>query len=676
MRVNVNGAAPSGELVQLSDGTFYAVAFAGGANGSGAILKFKNGDTQPTPIYSFTAALGPTNGILINSDGVGPEGGLVLANDGFLYGTTSTGGASGNGTIFRVSTSGVLTSLHSFAATDANGFNGDGSTPRAKLLQASDGNLYGTTVLGGAAAEGVVFRISPSGVFSVVYAFPAVDTSGFNIPGTQPSAPLILATDGNLYGVAEHGGANGLGTVFAIAPSGQLTVVHTFSAAPTSSNIDGGLPSASLMQARDGNLYGTTSAYGAQGFGTIFSITLQGAFTTLYSFEGIAQGATNLFDGTNPSGPLIEGPDGTLYGTAAQGGGAGYGAVFGLAPSSRVYSLLYSFGADSVSGAGPSGGLMFASDGNLYGLTVGQPEPLLEFETAGTAFMLVATSAPSLVTLTATPTSAFIGDAFTLSWNSPPSSTCAFFTQTESNFVAASGSMTVNAPGVAGTFADFLSCRTTIGDANTYALFTVLTPEPTVTLSASPTTISLGNSATLTWTSTGDADCIGNFSPGIVQNGSQQVTPTSTGVSSYSVTCTNAGGSATATASVTVTAAEKPTVTIAVSPTEIAASTGTATLTWSSTGAPSCTASGAWSGPQPTSSMGPLTNLAAGQYVYTLTCTGPGGSASASATLKVDAAGGGGSGGGGGGAFSWWMLAWLSCVAVLRFAGRVPRRAR
>ena len=559
LRPNTTGFYPSGELVQTSDGTFYAVAGAGGANNSGAILAFKKGNGQPTAIYSFSTASGPQGGATAptNSEGVGPAAGLVLANDGFLYGTTYTGGRSGQGTIFRVSTSGALTSLYTFTATDANGLNTDGSTPRGKLVQAPDGNLYGTTVLGGASGEGVIFRISTGGAFSVVYAFPAIDANGFNASGTQPSAGLILASDGNLYGVAEHGGANALGTVFAITPSGQFSVVYTFSAGPTSSNSDGGLPTAGLMQARDGNLYGTTSAYGAQGYGTVFRLTLQGVFTTLYSFNDNRQGA-NPFDSTNPAGPLVEGSDATLYGTAAQGGGAGYGTVFGISPAG-TYSLLYSFGASPVSGAGPGGGLMFGTDGNLYGLTAGQPGDNYDFEGAGTAFMLVATNAPSLVTLSAAPTSGFIGDVFTLSWSSPSGSQCAFFTQSESSSVAATGTSTVN-PGAAGTFPDFLTCSTTLGDATTYALLTVSTPAPTATLSVSPTSISLGNSATLTWTSTGDANCTGNFAgtAGVAQYGSQQVTPASTGVSSYTLTCTNASGTATATASLTVTAAEKP----------------------------------------------------------------------------------------------------------------------
>lgn len=229
-----------------------------------------------------------------------------------------------------------------------------------------------------------------------------------------------------------------------------------------------------------------------------------------------------------------------MYGTAAQGGGAGYGTVFGISPSG-AYSLLYSFGSNTVSGAAPSGGLIFGADGNLYGLTVGQPGGNFFFGAAGTAFMLVATSAPSLVTLSGDPTSGFIGDVFTLSWSSPPGSQCAFFTQSESSFVAATGTITVS-PGAAGTFPDFLTCGTTLGDANTYVLLTVLTPVPTATLSVSPTSISLGNSATLTWTSTGDADCMGNFAGTVIvaQNASQQVTPTSTGVSSYTLTCTNA----------------------------------------------------------------------------------------------------------------------------------------
>jgi uncharacterized repeat protein (TIGR03803 family) len=664
LRFNTTGSGPGGELVQTSDGTFYAVAFGGGANNSGAILAFKKGDMQPTPIYSFSMASAPVGGPVLptNSDGIGPAAGLVLANDGFFYGTTSGGGLNGAGTIFRVSTSGVFTSLYTFTAIDANGLNTDGATPLGKLVQASDGNLYGTTVGGGASGKGVIFRISPSGVFSVVYAFPAVDANGFNASGTQPSAGLILASDGNLYGVAEHGGANGYGSVFAITLSGQFSVLHTFSAAPLASNADGGFPTASLMQARDGNLYGTTSAIGDQGYGTIFRISLQGAFTTLYSFNDNRQGA-NPFDGSYPAGPLIEGPDGTLYGTAAQGGGAGYGTVFVISPSG-TYSLLYSFGSTPVTGAGPSGGLIFGADGNLYGLTGGQPEPDFFDESAGTFFMLVTTSAPSLLNLSVDPASGFIGDDFTLSWSSPANSECAFYTQQESNFVAATGTRTVNF-GEAGTFPYFLTCTTALGDANTYVLLTVLTPVPTVTLSASPTSFSLGNSTTLTWTSTGDADCMGNFAGTVVlaQNASQLVTPSSTGISTYTLTCTNLGGTAIASVNVTVTAAQQPTVTIAVAPTEIAAVTGTATLTWSSTGAPNCTASGAWSGSQPTSSMlTPLANLAAGQYVYTLTCVGPGGSTSASATLKVDAAGGGG------GALSWWMIVWLTTLTFLRFA--------
>jgi uncharacterized repeat protein (TIGR03803 family) len=664
LRFNTTGNALSGELVQLSDGAFYAVASTGGANNSGAILTFKKGDPQPTPIFSFSAASGPQSGPTAptNSDGVGPEGGLVLANDGFLYGTTSTGGQFGSGAIFRVSTAGVLTTLHTFSATDANGLNTDGSTARAKLVQANDGNLYGTTVFGGPSAEGVIFRISPSGVFSIVFAFPAVDANGFNVSGTQPSAPLILASDGNLYGVAERGGANGLGTVFAVTPAGQFSLLHTFSAGPTATNFDGGLPAASLMQARDGNLYGTTSAFGDQGFGTIFRITLQGVFTTMYSFNDNVMGA-NPFDSANPAGPLVEGPDGTLYGTAAQGGGAGFGTVFTLSPSG-TYSLAYSFGAIPGTGGNPSGGLIFGADGNLYGITLGQAFPDFFSGLASTAFVLASTSAPSLVNLSVSPASAFIGDDFTLSWSSPTSIECAFFTQQEIGPVAPSGTITVSV-GVAGTFPDFLTCTTPLGDANTYVLLTVLTPVPTVTLSASPTSFSLGNFTTLTWTSTGDADCAGNFGL-IVQNGSQPVTPTSTGVSTYTATCTNAGGTASARVDVTVTAAVLPTVKIAVSPVEIAAVTGTATLTWSSTGAPSCTASGAWSGSQSINGNSPLMNLVAGQYTYTLTCTGPGGSASASATLKVDAGGGGGSGGGG--TLSWWMIVWLIALTFVRFA--------
>jgi uncharacterized repeat protein (TIGR03803 family) len=180
-----------------------------------------------------------------------------------------------------------------------------------------------------------------------------IDFNGSN--GSNPIASLIQGTDGNFYGTAAEGGANGHGTVFQLTSGGTLTTLYSFCS--LASCADGSVPEGALVQGTDGNFYGTTQIAGANNYGTIFKITSTGTLTTLHSFR--------FADGAYPQGTLIQAPSGTFYGTARQGGlVGGDGAVFKITPAG-VFTALHSF--SGTDGAYPSAGLVRAADGNLYG---------------------------------------------------------------------------------------------------------------------------------------------------------------------------------------------------------------------------------------------------------------------------------------------------------------------
>ncbi len=234
----------------------------------------------------------------------------------------------------------TLTTLASF-----NGNNGSG--PTAPLLQGSDGNFYGTTVLGGAHSGGTIFKITPGGTLTTLYSFNGND-------GFQPYAGLVRGNDGNFYGTT-NGGLHGIGEIFKITPSGALRVLHIFNY----DYGDGGYPGP-LVLGNDGNLYGLTSLGGGDNAGTFFMVTPDGnTFTTLYTFD--------FSVGKYPTGPLILLSDGNFYGTAPLGGD-GYGTIFKITPSGTP-TVLYSFcpQGDCSNGASPNGALVRGSDGNFYG---------------------------------------------------------------------------------------------------------------------------------------------------------------------------------------------------------------------------------------------------------------------------------------------------------------------
>ena len=357
-----NPSAPNGAvLVQGPDGNFYGTTNGGGVNngGCGTVYQLTPSGTVTT-LHNFNYSV----------DGCDPTSGLILASDGFLYGTTHF-------TIFKISLSGAFTLLYTMAANGPNLING--------LVQASDGNFYGTSSEGGTAPQGTIFKMTPSGTLTVLVNFPNTQL------GTSPKAPLIQASDGNLYGTASAGGAGSSGTVFKMTLGGTASVLYTFcNTAKSGSCPDGSTPWTALLQAKDGNLYGTTQTGGTGGtggHGTIFKLTLGGALTTLYNFCQ----TTACPDGNTPQGALIQGKDGNFYGVNSSNGMFNQaGTLFQLTPSGQLTTLhQFCSQPECADGSNPAGALLQTSDGTVYGAT-GSDGP----NSFGTIFSLLPPAAP------------------------------------------------------------------------------------------------------------------------------------------------------------------------------------------------------------------------------------------------------------------------------------------
>jgi uncharacterized repeat protein (TIGR03803 family) len=349
-----NGAFPAyGSLVQGRDGNLYGTTQVGGTGAGGGTVFTVTPEGTLTTLYSFCVS-----GLC--TDGTQPQAGLLQATDGNFYGTTITGDEGGQvigGTVFKVTPTGKLTTLHVFDSIN------DGSYPRGTLVEATDGNFYGTTG-GGGTAEcpsggcGTIFKITPQGMLTTLHAFDYID-------GDEPIAGLIQAADGNFYGTTNYGGSSskcaaGCGTVFRMSVSGSLTTLHSFA------NTDGSNPQGLLAQAANGNFYGTTRDGGNSGCnfgcGTIFRITRSGVLTTVYAFCALP----NCVDGGSPiAGPVLA-TDGNFYGTTSIGGSQNLGTVFTITPHGE-FATLHSF--DSTDGSNPWGALAQRTDGTLYGTT-------------------------------------------------------------------------------------------------------------------------------------------------------------------------------------------------------------------------------------------------------------------------------------------------------------------
>ncbi len=353
-----NGANPDSSLIQGTDGSFYGTTLNGGANGDGTVFKITPGGTLTT-LHTF-------NG----TDGESSSGGLVRATDGNFYGTTFYGGVNcGNcGTVFKITAGGTLTTLYNFCSQPNCT---DGYGPDAGLVQGSDGNFYGTTTYGGVGGScagggcGTVFKITPSGALTKLHDFDDTD-------GRNPIAGLVQGSDGNFYGATTRGGnyngvcsLEGCGGVFKITPQGTLTTLHVFD------GTDGANPYGGLVQGTDGNFYGTAVNGGANGYGTVFKTTPSGTLTTIYSF---CSQQPNCADGGQPYGGLVQGTDGNFYGTTTWSGVELYlyaGTVFEISPGGAL-TTLHNFCSQSscTDGYEPLSKLVQGTDGNFYGTTV------------------------------------------------------------------------------------------------------------------------------------------------------------------------------------------------------------------------------------------------------------------------------------------------------------------
>jgi uncharacterized repeat protein (TIGR03803 family) len=320
----------SSGLIQASNGLLYGTTPGGGATGNGTVFRTSLDGTSFTVVRSMSS-----------SDAWSPTG-VIQGSDGKLYGTSALGGA-GSGTVFTMNTDGTgFAILHSFVSSV------DGASPSG-LIEGAGGTLYGATPLVQGLSLGTLFKLNRDGSgYTVLRSMAAPD-------GTDPTVP-IQAPDGKLYGTATTGGSSGSGTIFRINPDGTgFTVLHQMGAA------DGVRPNGRLLLASNGKLYGTAVTGGASGLGTIYRMELDGTGYTVMRSLSFADGAV-------PTAGLIQARNGALYGVARTGGAGGNGAIFRINPADGAFSTVWSFGV--TDGKEPNVALIQGGDLKLYGLTV------------------------------------------------------------------------------------------------------------------------------------------------------------------------------------------------------------------------------------------------------------------------------------------------------------------
>jgi uncharacterized repeat protein (TIGR03803 family) len=325
------GGYPQGSLIQAADGFFYGTTGAGGTSGDGTVFRYTSTGTLTT-----WANFNPTNG-------KGPTAGLIQATDGNFYGTTQYGG-SGSGSILKMTPDGSLSDLGDFSADPSLGYN-----PLGPIVQGADGNFYGTTSGGGVSYGGTVFKFTSTGTLTTFYAFPTFSST----EGAYPSAGVILGSDGNFYGTTKSGGVDNSGTAFELTPGGTLTTLISFGAYTA--------PVTGLIQGKDGAFYGTFDfGFNDNEYGSVFRLASGGSLTSLGEFNGL--------NGQTPLGNLIQGNDGSFYGTTSLSGpgASAAGTLFQVTPDG---DLTTEFTFTGLNGSTPQAGLLQAADGDFYGTT-------------------------------------------------------------------------------------------------------------------------------------------------------------------------------------------------------------------------------------------------------------------------------------------------------------------
>ncbi len=422
-----DGANSAAGLIRDSSGNLYGTTANGGANtaingGSGGGTVFKVSGSTETVLYSFGGS---------ENDGFDPVAGLIADSSGNLYGTTFSGGTTGDGTVFKLEPpaeqGGAWTEviLYNFCSKKNCV---DGANPASALIQDSSGDFYGTTTAGGSRNDGVIFELTPAGKETVLYSFKGAGD------GISPEAGVIRDASGNLYGTTVAGGASSGGTIFKLAPpvaKGKPwteTILYSFCADGGGSCTDGGYPGAGLIEDSGGNFYGTASLGGTYTYGAVFELNASGTESVLYSFCS-AQNA-DCTDGAYPAAALIEDSGGNLYGTTTGGGGGNpecnvsgllsCGTAFELSPPAQqggawTETVIYSFcsaNTNCTDGESPAGDLILDTTGNLYGTTsLGGANGV---NSGGTVFRISSSTLPSSVTLTSSPNPSNINQSVTL----------------------------------------------------------------------------------------------------------------------------------------------------------------------------------------------------------------------------------------------------------------------
>jgi uncharacterized repeat protein (TIGR03803 family) len=409
----------------------------------------------PSGTLSVLHALNDTD------EGAASYGKIMQASDGNLYGTMYYGGTKDRGVVFKVTLAGTYTVLRSFGQTSK-----DASNPYTGLVQAADGNLYGTTLLGGAQDMGTVFRISTNGDFAIVHEFGGSD-------GRNPEGTLVIGADGNLYGTTLQGGDKNRGAIYRITTGGAFTLLYSFpelgafSANAVATNATGANPRAGLLLAADGNFYGTAYQGGTNGFGTVFRITPTGTLNVVHAFTGPS------FGGARPLSGLVQDTAGNFYGTTEGGGYLNSGSAYRIDPAGQ-FTLLHGFTGLTTDGSQPYAGLTLL-DGYLYGVTTTDV-----FGSAGTLFRLeLATAGVLPLEFSISETAITQGSSVTVSWSGPAGSTCSKVgsawgaAQDAAAPAVSSESVT---PATAGLYTYIISCTTGTVVRSAYANVVVSAP--------------------------------------------------------------------------------------------------------------------------------------------------------------------------------------------------------
>ncbi len=417
-----DGSEPQAALLQAIDGNLYGTTASGGANtnsncsdGCGTVFRIAPGGRFER-IYSFCSQTGCV-------DGSSPFAGLVQGTDGNLYGTTEAGGANNDGTIFRITTAGTLTTLYSFNGTD-------GEYPFAGVTEGRDGNFYGTTYAGGTGGGcpdvgcGTVFMITTEGTLTTLHNFNGSD-------GAFPYAPPAQGTDGNFYGTtSQGGGTNSYGTIYKMTPEGALTTLFAFCS--STGCPDGDTPIAGLVEASNGNFYGTTIGGNLDdNVGGVFAITPGGSISTIYTFCS----EPDCADGDFPYAGLIQGTDGYLYGSTENGGNPfQYGTLFRITPHGKLTTLyLFCSRAGCIDGIEPLAALVQHTNGKFYGTTL-----LGGDHNLGTIFSLSVGLGPFVIM---EPTSGKSGKPINILGTDLTGATSVTFNGTAGSFMVESGSL-------------------------------------------------------------------------------------------------------------------------------------------------------------------------------------------------------------------------------------------